>query len=97
PRHPPAYKRLQAAYTLPVDYEGTTSFGYNDGANKSVSITATFGYLGGTAVTLALPDFSAVAAWDNSYAPGTGGTANWTLFAASAFTSACSEGATLKD
>jgi hypothetical protein len=91
------YKRLQAVYTLPADYDGATSFGYNDGANKSVDITATFGFLGGTSVTLALPDFTAVAAWDNSFAPATGGTADWTLSGTSAFTSACTEGATLKN
>jgi hypothetical protein len=91
------YKRLQAAYTLPTDYEGSTSFAYNDGGNKSVSISATFGFLGGTSVTLALPDFTAVAAWDNSFAPATGGTADWTLSGTSAFTSACTEGATFKN
>jgi hypothetical protein len=91
------YKQLQAMYTLPTDYEGFTSFGYNDGANKSVDISATFGFLGGTSVTLALPDFTAVAGWDNSFAPASGGTASWTLFGQSAFTSACTEGATLKN
>jgi hypothetical protein len=91
------YKQLQAAYMLPTDYEGSTSFAYNDGGNKSVSISATFGFLGGTSVTLALPDFTAVAAWDNSFAPATGGTANWTLVGTSAFTSACTEGATFKN
>ena len=90
------YKRLQAVYTLPTDYEGSTSFGYDDGAGKSVNISATFGYLGSTSVTLALPDFTAVTAWDNNFAPATGGTANWTLGGTSAFTSACTEGATLK-
>ena len=91
------YKRLQAMYTLPIDYEGSTSFAYNDAANKSVRITATFGFLGGTSVTLALPDFTTVAAWDNSFAPATGGTANWSLSATSPFTSACTEGATFKN
>jgi hypothetical protein len=91
------YKRLQAVYTLPTEYEGSTSFGYNDGANKSVDITATFGFLGSTSVTLALPDFTTVAAWDNSFAPATGGTADWTLSGTSPFTSACTEGATFKN
>lgn len=90
------YKRLQAVYTLPTDYEGFTSFGYS-GGNRSVSITATFGFLGSTSVTLALPDFSAVAGWDNSFAPAPGGTANWNLTGTSPFASACSEGATFKN
>jgi len=91
------YKRLQAVYTLPTDYDGSTSFGYKDAASKSVDITATFGFLGGPSVTLALPDFTAVAGWDNSFAPASAGTANWTLFGQSAFTSACTEGATFKN
>ena len=90
------YKRLQATYTLPTDYEGSTSFGYTDGANKSVDISATFGYLGGTSTTLALPDFSALAGWDNTWAPANGGTADWSLSGASAAASQCTEGATFK-
>ena len=92
-----SYKRLQAVYTLPTDYEGSTSFGYNDGANKSVNISATFGYLGGTSATLALADYSALSGWDNNWPPATGGTADWSLFGTSAFsTSVCTEGATFK-
>jgi hypothetical protein len=91
------YKRLQAVYTLPTDYEGSTSFRYTDGANKSVDISATFGYLGGTSKTLALADYSALSGWDNNWPPATGGTADWTLSGASAFpTSVCTEGATFK-
>ena len=89
------YKRLQAGYTLPTDYEGSTGFQYSDGANKSVNINATFGYLGGTSTTLALPDFSAVAAWDNNWAPPTTSTGNWSVSGNSARpASFCTEGAT---
>ena len=91
-----SYKRLQAVYTLPTDYEGSTSFGYSDGVDKSVSISATFGYLGSTSVTLALADYSALSGWDNNWPPANGGTANWTLSGASAFASQCTEGATFK-
>src|SRR5207253_11036437 len=45
------YQRLQAVYTLPADYQGSTGLRYSDGASKSVSIDATFGYLGGLATT----------------------------------------------
>ena len=94
---PPAYKRLQAAYNLPIDYEGSTSFGYNDGANKSVTISATFGYLGGTSTTLALPDFSALSGWDNNWPPATSSTGDWNVSGSSVFpASACTEGATFK-
>jgi len=94
---PPAYKRLQAAYTLPIDYEGSTSFWYNDGANKSVTISATFGYLGGTSTTLALADYSALSGWDNNWPPATSSTGDWSVSGSSVFpASACTEGATLK-
>jgi hypothetical protein len=91
-----SYKRLQAVYTLPTDYEGSTGLSYNDGANKSVDITATFGYLGGTSTTLALADYSALSGWDNSWPPATSSTGTWTVSGSSAFASACTEGATFK-
>ena len=95
---PPAYKRLQTMYTLPTDYEGSTSFSYNDGANKSVNISATFGYLGGTSVTLALADYSALSGWDNNWPPATSSTGNWAVSGSSVFpASACTEGATFKN
>ncbi len=93
---PPAYKRLQAVYTLPMDYEGFTGLEYSDGANKSVNISATFGYLGGTSVTLALADYSALSGWDNTWPPATSSTGTWTVSGISAPASACTEGATLK-
>jgi hypothetical protein len=92
-----SYKRLQAAYTLPTDYEGSTGLQYDDGGNKSVTISATFGYLGGTSTTLGLADYSALSGWDNNWAPATTSTGNWTVSGASAFTSACTEGATFKN
>ena len=92
-----AYKRLQAVYTLPGDYHGSTGLQYNDGAsNKSVSINATFGYLGGAATTLALADYSGLTAWDNNWAPASASTGNWTVSGAGAFPAACTEGASFK-
>ena len=91
------YKRLQAVYTLPADYQGSTGLQYSDGGNKSVSISATFGYLGGAAATLALPDFSGLTAWDNNWAPASASTGDWTVSGVSTFPgSACSENATFK-
>ena len=83
-------------YTLTTDYEGSTGFTYNDGANKSVNITATFGYLGGTSTTLGLADYSALSGWDNNWPPATSSTGEWTVSGSSVFASACTEGATLK-
>ena len=90
------YERLQAAYTLPTDYEGSTGFEYDDGAGKSVSISATFGFLGGTSTTLALADYSALSGWDNNWPPASSSTGTWTVSGVSPVASACTEGATLK-
>ena len=91
------YKRLQAVYTLPGDYQGSTGLRYSDGANKSVSINATFGYLGAAATTLALADFSALPAWDNNWAPAASSTGDWTVSGTSSFPgSACTENASVK-
>ena len=90
------YKRLQAVYTLPGDYQGATGFQYA-AVNKAVSIDATFGYLGGAATTLALPDYSALAGWDNNWAPPSASTGLWSVSALGAGPgSACTEGATFK-
>jgi len=91
------YQRLQAVYTLPTDYRGSTGLRYSDGASKSVSIDATFGYLGGLATTLALADYSALSGWDNNWAPASSSTGDWTVSGVSAFpASACTEGASFK-
>src|SRR5437879_288063 len=90
------YERLEADYTLPGDYQRSTSFGYQDGANKSVAITATFGYLGGPSTTLALPDFSALSGWDNNWAPSSTSTGTWFVSGNGGSGSACTEGASVK-
>jgi hypothetical protein len=92
------YKRLQAAYTLPADYQQSTSLQYVDqvATGKSVAMQATAGYLGGTAVTLALADYSGLANWDNTWAPGATNTASWTVSGSGGNvinTTLCSEGA----
>jgi hypothetical protein len=90
------YKRLQAMYVLPLDYQGSTAWGYDDGANRSVSIAATVGYLAGQAATLALPDFSALTGWNNSWPPASSSTGNWTVSGVSTAASACTENASFK-
>jgi hypothetical protein len=69
------YLRLQAVYTLPADYQMETAFSYD-----IVSLSASYAYLGGTSVTLAMPDFSGLAGWDNSWVTGAS-TANWSVSA----------------
>jgi hypothetical protein len=94
------YKRLQAAYTLPTDYDQRTSFNYTDqvATSKSVSISASIGYLGGTAVTLGLADYSGLAGWDNNWAPASANTADWTAsgIGGAAVGGYCTEGASLR-
>lgn len=91
------YKRLQAVYTLPTDYQQSTSLVYSDhvAAGKSVSMMASFAYLGGTAVTLALADYSALAGWDNNWAPASANVADWSVAGTggNATSGFCTEGA----
>jgi hypothetical protein len=90
------YKRLQFQFTLPADVASSATVGYVDGPGaRTVSISATgAGFLGGTAVNLAMPDFSGVAGWNNAWAPAAGAAVNWTATGAGALLTAfCSEGA----
>jgi hypothetical protein len=75
---PGAYKRLQAALTLPPDYQSSLNLFYSAGT-KTVFVVSTFGWLGGAAATVASPDFAGVSGWQDSWAPATGTTVNWTV------------------
>jgi hypothetical protein len=73
------YKRLQATFTLPGDYSTGSAFSYVDAStDKSVNLFATFGYFGGGTVVLGLPDFSGLTGWNNTWAPASLDTGNWT-------------------
>lgn len=73
-----AYKRLRTQYTLPGDLNATVGLFYSDaGGDRVVTIGSSVAYLGGTAVDIATPDFSAVAGWNNTWAPTTGSTVSW--------------------
>jgi hypothetical protein len=91
-----SYKRLQAVYTLPTEYNGATTLTYYDSNNgHDVNITATAGYLGGSAVTLAMPDFSSLAGFQTAWAAASGASVNWIVQASgNNFTGAsyCQEG-----
>ena len=93
------YKRLQAAYTLPGDYDHSTGFNYVDAAgDKRVSIFASAGYLGGSAVLLALADYASLAGWNNAWAPDplSTGTTDVVGVGGDFAASACTEGASTK-
>jgi hypothetical protein len=89
------YKRLRYQFTLPTDLNGSTSLTYTEeAAGKSVTITASVsGYLGGTAVDLSMPDLSGVTGWNNTWAPGSAASVDWTATGSSpAPTSLCTNG-----
>ena len=74
------YKRLQFQFVMPAEYAQSASVLYSDAATShSVAVFATVaGYLAGQSVNLSVPDFSAVAGWNNTWAPATAATVNWT-------------------
>ncbi len=89
------YKRLQAVYTIPSDYTSGSGLMYIEFATSKVfSIYATAAWMGGSAGSLAAPNFTGVAGWSDSWAPATGATVNWTLSTNGTTlpTSICSDG-----
>ena len=93
----PDERRRDYFHTQNVLIRAETMLQYGDGANKSVDISATFGYLGSTSTTLGLADYSALSGWDNNWAPASSSTGDWTVSGVSAFSaSPCTEGASFK-
>jgi len=82
------YKALRATVTMPADYGSRVTLRYRDpaGVHQSVVIMASNGWVGGTAVDLSLPDFSALAGWSNAWAPPSASSVNWQLIGANATT-----------
>jgi hypothetical protein len=75
------YKRLQAAFAIPSDYQTSASFQYSQGG-KSGSIVTSFNYLGGANATLAFPDFTGVSGFDVTWMPASSATVTTTVTAA---------------
>jgi hypothetical protein len=72
------YKRLQATYSEPADYQLNTLFAYTEStALRFASVSASLGYLGSTNATLALPNFDGLANWNNAWPPATSSTGFW--------------------
>jgi hypothetical protein len=79
---PAPYRRLRAVGMIPAVYRNFVNLIYNQqGTAKSVAISASRGWIGGMEATLAMPDFTGVAGWDNSWAPAAGAMADWQFFA----------------
>jgi hypothetical protein len=97
-----SYKRLQAALTIPSDYQTLASFSYNQGG-KDASVEASYTYLGSASATIAFPDFSGVAGFDPTWLPASSATVSTSLTLAGANVaitspsfSFCSEGLRFK-
>ncbi|MEZ4589281.1 MAG: hypothetical protein R2909_23140 [Gemmatimonadales bacterium] len=89
------YKRLRFQLTLPTDLNQAIVLGYSDAiGGQTVTLTATVaGFLGGSQVDLSLPDFTGVAGWNDSWAPASGATVEWSATASgSTTTSPCAGG-----
>lgn len=93
------YKRLQASFGFPVDYTAPVLFRYlqTTGVPRFVELNATPAWFGTTAAVLAMPDFSGVTGWLDTWAPGAALSARWTILATGGAVtgSACREGARL--
>ena len=87
------YLRLQADFLLPAEYNNFTFFSYNDAAPSTVLLFASDGVKAGN-VSFALPDFTGLAGWTDSWAPPTTATGNWgvSAFGQSVALPACTEG-----
>lgn len=90
-----AYRRVQVVTTPPAEYRTELSLTYLGALGGStVNLIASFGYLGSGQVTLAMPDFSGVPGWLDSYAPPATGSVSWSWRAIGRTyaTTACVEG-----
>jgi hypothetical protein len=74
------YARLRAQWTAQPEYNKYFNAAFSQavaGAARTVTIGATSGYVGGTSVDLSIPDFTAVAGWDNNWGPKAGASTTW--------------------
>ncbi len=72
------YRRLQAVFGVPADYQLNTIFAYTESSGlRFASISATIGYLGGPNATLAMPNFDGMTNWNNAWPPASGSTGTW--------------------
>jgi len=81
---PGGYKRLQAVFAMPVDYDHDVTLHYlqtGPGAPRLVNVIGTAAWAASTTVTLGLPDFSTVTGWTDSWAPTVSAATNWTITA----------------
>jgi hypothetical protein len=96
------YVRFRAQGTLPTEYNQFFSISYNQAqAGRNVAISASQNYLAGaTTFDFTIPDFTAVAGWDNNWGPIAGQSTTWSVtgysFTGSFNTATPTEGSTFK-
>lgn len=72
------YRRLQAVYGVPAEYQLNTIFAYTESSGlRFASVSASIGYLGGPNATLAMPNFDGMMNWNNAWPPASGATGTW--------------------
>jgi hypothetical protein len=89
------YKRPSATVTgVPAELNVSHTMTYLDqGGSKSGVITATQGWVGGSTLTLELPNFAGVGTFNNTWAPATGVQLTWTVSSAGGtFATSCTAG-----
>jgi hypothetical protein len=78
------YARPRVQLALQTDYNRAITAEFEQASlTRSVSITATSGYTGGTAWDITMPDLSGAAGWQNTWALQAGTAFDWSLSATS--------------
>ncbi|HEU5219372.1 MAG TPA: hypothetical protein VFU23_11970, partial [Gemmatimonadales bacterium] len=79
-----AYSRRRVQLTLPADLAGSLAFQYTqNGTQKTAKLIVSQSFLAGLAVDVVLGDFTDLAGWDPTAAPGVGAPADYSLTATS--------------
>ncbi len=91
-----SYKRPSIAVTgVPAEFNLSHTMTYDDQtvSGKNGVVTATQGWVGGSNLTLVLPNFAGVGVFNNAWAPATGDALNWSVSSAGGvFTGVCTAG-----
>lgn len=91
-----AYQRLQVMFDPPVSFTNPSlKLSYTDDVTGIAAyVFASSAGLGGAGNSFGMPDLSALAGWNNSYAPSTGSPVSWQFSLSDVnYVTACSEGA----
>jgi hypothetical protein len=82
------------SFAKPSDLNGGANMIQSDQTvnGKSIFVNLTGPYIGAGTVSLVVPDFSALAGWNNSWVPAGGDVLVWSVSAAGEVGTACTEG-----